>query len=174
MKKTSVILAALGMSIFTSAQNSQPGYEAKFLNVGPLKTNYVYLHKVQNNLTPNHVRYLENVVSYWDVTGLEKFDKQNEQPFEVTFKSSHGAITASYDNEGKILSAVERFRDIALPNNLSILIAREYPKWEISKSRYSIIYTRAHEPQKRFRVQIRKGKLKQWLTIDTSGKSFII
>lgn len=174
MKKTSVILAAMGMSVFTSAQNSLPGYEANFLNVGPLKTNYIYLNKVQSNLTPNHVRYLENVVSYWDVTALEKFDKQNEQSFEVTFKSSHGAITASYDNEGRILTATERFRDIALPNNLSILIAREYPKWEISKSRYSVLYTREHEPQKRFRVQIRKGRLKHWLNIDSSGKSFKI
>ncbi len=172
--KKSISLVALGMSIFISAQNSQPGYEAKFLNVGPLNTNYVYLHKVQNHLTPNHVRYLENVVSYWDVTGMEKFEKLRDQPFELTFKSSHGSITASYDNEGKILSAVERFRDIALPNNLSILIAKEYPKWAISKSRYSLKYTRTHDPIKRFRVQIRKGKMKQWLTIDSSDKAFKI
>lgn len=174
MKKTSISLVALGMSIFTSAQNSQPGYEAKFLNVGSLDANYVYLHKVQDNLTPNHVRFLENVVSYWDVTGLEKFEKLREQPFELTFKSTHGSITASYDNEGRIINAVERFRDIALPNNLSILIAREYPKWEITKSRYSLIYTRTNDPLKRFRVQIRKGKLKQWLTVESSGKAFII
>jgi len=57
------------MASFGFAQNSVPNFEiSKFKDFGALASNYEYLNEVQNGFTPNQAKYLENVVSYWDVT----------------------------------------------------------------------------------------------------------
>jgi hypothetical protein len=138
--------------------------------VGPLNANYDYLAEVQNSITPNQVKYLEKVVADWEATKSPKFDGSLEQSFEVTFKSNLGYIATSYDNQGRILMAEERFKNISLPYGVGISIAKKYPDWSIGKTRYTLRYTRGSAPKKRFNVQISNGNLKKWLKIDASGK----
>lgn len=170
MKKLSISLVVLSMTSLSFGQNSSSKLDHALLDdFSTRDSNHEYLNEVQNNMTPNQVKYLEKVVSYWDLTQLEKFREQKDQPLQVTFKSPQGSIVTSYDMDGEILTSKERFRDFALPYTVSASIVKKYPNWSIGKSRYSLLYTKADEPKKRFRVQITKGDQKKWIEVDQSG-----
>ncbi|MCM4152580.1 hypothetical protein DHD05_13350 [Arenibacter sp. N53] len=160
----------MGMTSFGFAQNSYSKFDYSLLeNLGKLDANYEYIEEVQNDLTPNQVKYLENLVCFWDVSELEKYEGLM-QPIEVTYRSVHGYIVATYDRRGKILTAKEHFKDITLPQKVSVSIAIKYPDWTRLKTRYSLSYNRFLGTKKHFKVQIGKDGQKKWLKIDPSGK----
>jgi len=172
MKKLVISLAVMGITSFGFAQNSYPHFElSKFRDLGAMDTNYEYLNDVQNELTPSQVKYLENLASYWDVTRSLEFDGRRGHPFSVTFKTEHGQIIANYNSKGKIVSAMERFSDFAIPKSVGRAILKEYPNWKIVKNRYSVWYDHDGRTKKLFKVRIRKGKQKKWLSIDSSGNT---
>ena len=170
MKKLVISFAIMGMTSMVFAQNSYPRFElSKFRDLGRIATNYEYLDEVQNGLTPDQVKYLENLASYWDVTRTAEFDGRRGQPFSVTFKTERGQIIAAYNSKGKIVSAMERFSDFAMPKTVSKAILKEYPNWKVIKNRYSVWYDLDGRTKKIFKVRIRKGNQKKWLMIDPSG-----
>ena len=172
MKKLSIsLLGMVTATSFSLAQNSNSNFElSKFRDFGTISSHYEYLDDVQNGLTPNQVKYLENVVSYWDVTRSKKFDGRKGESFSVNFKTANGHIEAFYNGKGKIVSVTERFRNFAMPKPVSIAIAKQYPNWKVIKNRYSVWYTLGNRTKKRFKVQIGKNSQKKWLKIDSSGK----
>lgn len=171
MKKTVISLMAVGMANFGFAQNANPDFNiSKFRELGAPGSNFKYVNEVQDDLTPGQVKYLEQVVANWDVSTSRKFDGRKGNPFNVTFKLQDGNIDAFYDNKGKVISAMERFQDFAMPKSVGNEILRQYPNWKIIKNRYSVWYCSGNQPKKNFKVLIQKGKHKRWLRIDSSGK----
>jgi len=172
MRKLSIsLVVAVGMASFGFAQNSFPRFElSKSNDIGAIGSNYEYLNEVQNGLTPNQIKYLENVVSYWDVTKTEKFRDRGGEPFKVTFLSAKGRIVAFYNRQGKIVRALEQFKNFAMPKSVSLALARQFPNWKVEKNRYSILYTKHGRPKRNFKVQVRKDGQKKWLIIDSSGR----
>ena len=170
MKKLAISLLTIGLACFGFAQNANPDFElSKFRNFGAIGSNYEYLNDVQNSLTPNQVKYLENLVSYWDVTKSEKFDGRIGEPFSATFKLEGGQIKAFYDGQGKIVSATERFSNFALPKQVAAAIVKQYPDCIIVKNRYFVRYSRSYRTKRIFKVQIKKGNKKKWLKVDSVG-----
>lgn len=169
MRKLSISLVAMIMASFGFAQNSNTNFESsKFKALGALGLNYEYRNKVQNSLTPNQVKYLEDVVSHWDVAKSEGFDDRKVEPFNVTFKLEDGYIMATYNSKGKVVSAFERFRNFALPKPVAVAIARQYPDWQVVKNKYSLLYNKGKRAKKALKVKIKKGNQKKWLKIDLS------
>lgn len=170
MRKLVISFITMGTMSFGFAQNSNPKFQlSKFRNLDGFETNYEYLNDVQQGLTPRQVKYLENLVSYWDISKSKKFDGRKGQTFGVTFKSEKGYITADFDRNGKIVSAVERFSDFALPKEFGRVILEQYPKWQIARNRYSVWYERGEAIKKSFKVQIQNGDRKKWVKIDPFG-----
>lgn len=170
MKKIVINLVIMGMASFGFAQNSYADFDvSKFRDLGTIGSNNEYLNNVQSNLTPYQVRYLENIVSYWDVAKSEKFDGRKGEPFSVNFKLKDGHITASYDSNGKIISAMERFSNFTIPKSVGKEVLQEYPDWKIVKNRYSVWYGRNNSTKRVFKLLIRKGNQKKWLKVHTSG-----
>lgn len=171
MKKISIsIVAIILTSGFTFAQNAYPKFElSKFRDLDGLGSNFDYLNEVQNGLTPNQVRYLENLVSYWDVKKSVKFNGRKCQPFNATFKSGGDEIIVSYDSKGRIVSTMERFSNFAMPKAVGKEILRLHPNWKIVKNRYYVWYNRKHHTKRVFKVQIQKGDRKKWLRVDQTG-----
>lgn len=170
MKKSSISLLLIVMTSAGFAQISSTKLDQSFLKgVESLNTNFEYLNEVQNNDTPNQVKQLEKVVTQLDLTKFPLFEHSEGTLLHVTFKSYLGQITASYDKQGKVLSATELFKNIALPYEVAVAILKEYPQWEITKSIYKLKYTDGQEPKKYFKVQISNGTEVKWLNIGSEG-----
>jgi hypothetical protein len=152
------------------AQYSSTKLDQSYLKEGAsLNTNIEYLNEVQNNETPSQVKQLEQVVTLLDLTRFPQFDEGRGSHFNVTFKSYLGQITALYDENGKIISATEQFKNFALPYEVGVAIVKEYPQWEITKSIYKVKYTKGQEPRKYFKVQISNDNEVKWLHIGSEG-----
>ena len=171
MRKLFISLVTMGITSLGFAQNSYHEFQQFIFKDfhGP-GSNYKYLNEVQNDLTPNQVKYIEDAVSYWDIARLEKFEGRRNEEFDVTFKSNLGYIVATYDNQGKVVSAEERFKNVALPRPLIMAITEQYPNWRIIKTRYLVRNKKDDRSKRHFKVRIMKGNQKKWLKVDPEGK----
>lgn len=152
MKKIVIGLITMGMVSFGFAQNSNPKFDlSTYSGLGISSSNYNYLNEVQDGLTPNQVKYLEGIASNWDVTTSRQFDGRKGEPFNVTFKLKDGNLYACYDSRGRIVSAIERFSNFAMPKSVGNEILRQYPNWRIVTNRYSILYYRNKPTKKALR-----------------------
>lgn len=170
MKNSSISLLLMVMTSAGFAQYSSTKLDQSFLKgVSSLNANFEYLNEVQNSDTPRQAKHLENVVTFWDVKKFPDFEARPGERFNVTFKSGFGHITASFDEEGQVLSARERFKNFALPYAVGAAIVKEYPQWQITKSIYKVKYAKGQEPKKHFRVQISNDKEAKWINIGPEG-----
>ena len=163
-------LFLLGMTSLGYAQYSSSEFDiTKFSGIDLPVTNVEYLNEVQNNVTPNYAKFLEYIAADWDVSKSSKFDGRKDQLFDVTFKSHRGYIVASYDNDGKVVLARERFKNMALPKPILVAISKRYPNWVVAKTSYSLLYNRGIETAKNYRIKLRKGGRVKRLRVDADG-----
>ncbi len=169
MKKFVIGLLVIGLTSLGHSQNVNSEVEiVKLDDILLSNVNMDYLEKVQDKTISEPVRLLENKASRFNVTKLPEFDGRKES-FKTIFKGSKGFIIAIYDNNGKILTTLERFRDVKLPRPVITTVLKKYPKWTFWKNSYFVSYHSDKGAQKVYRVQVRKGNMKKSLKIDSDG-----
>ncbi|TDQ31571.1 hypothetical protein [Zeaxanthinibacter enoshimensis] len=178
MKTTLYGLFFLGLTNLMYAQEV-PGNGTKLpigavelagVTVRPL--NLTYINAVQDEHTPESVRTLENEVARYNIRESEVF-KHDFEAYEVVFEQTHGSIIATYDQKGKIISSLERFKNVSLPFHIRNAVYTKYPEWSIEKDVYLVSYYE-DEPviKKSYRLQLKNGKKKMNIRCDTDGKLF--
>lgn len=143
--------------------------EVKLLGVTVTPLNTTYLRKVQDPDTPELVKKLENTAARFDVTEASIYDG-NHEGYEVIFEQTNGRIIATYDQNGKIISSFERFKNLNLPPRVRNNIAKEYPGWIVHKDAYLVsYYVDAEHVKKVYKIQIRKENEKKNLRCTIDG-----
>ncbi|MDE1205923.1 hypothetical protein [Tenacibaculum larymnensis] len=173
MKKFVFGLLFLGL---TSLVHSQSNGIAKNIILEPVTIkplNLSYLNEVQHKDTPELVKNLENEAARYDITEDPIFDREFEA-YEVIFRTKKeggttGLITATYDSNGKIMSSIERYKNILLPKVVRTAILNKYPGWIIHKDVYLVTYRNNSKSKKVFKVQIRKDGKRKNLKLDYDG-----
>ena len=168
MKNALIGLLILGFTSLTFAQKNGnvASVELAEVNITPL--NLSYLNKVQDATTPTQAIELENVASRYDITEAEIFDRQFEA-YEVVFKEGTGSIIATYDKSGRILSSLERFKDVALPPLVRISTVQNFPGWLISHDNYLVSYYENKDVSKMYKLKLRKDKKRKVVRMDIHG-----
>lgn len=136
------------------------------VDITPL--NLTYLNQVQDEDTPTEVKRLENKASRYDITEAPIFDKKFEA-YEVIFKDSDGKIVATYDENGKILSSLERFKDVLLPEKVRNSLYKNFPGWALHTDTYLVSYYADHSVKKVYKIQLRKDGKRKNLKVDVQG-----
>ena len=134
--------------------------------------NRYYIKQVQNDATPVDVKIIENQVSRYDVTISQMFDSRSE-PFEAVFRSTKGSVIVTYDNSGEILSSLEKFKDVILPESIKRYVLKKYPNWSLLNDTYFVSYKKGENIKKSYKIKIGKDNLKKNLKLDVSGNIFI-
>lgn len=167
MKNLLIGLLVIGFTSLTFAQqNGIASVELEEVNISPL--NLSYLNKVQDATTPLKARELENVASRYDITEADIFDRQFEA-YEVVFKEGTGSIIATYDQNGKILSSLERFKDVALPPLVRISAVQNFPGWTITQDNYLVSYYHDKDVSKIYKLKLRKDNKRKGVKMDIHG-----
>jgi len=172
MKKLVFGLLFLGLTNLMHSQNDiQKNIILEPVTIKPL--NLSYLDEVQREDTPELVVNLQNEAARYDITELPIFDRDFEA-YEVIFKTkkeggTSGLITATYDSNGKIMSSIERYKNILLPKTVRTAINNKYPGWIIYKDVYLVTYRDNSESKQVFKVQLRKNGKKKNLKLDYDG-----
>lgn len=169
MKKALFGLLFLGLaSLAFSQEPKSEAQEVALEGVTVTSPNFTYLTSVQDNNTPANVKVLERKAASYDLKESPIYNKVAEA-YEVFFSNSKGRILATYDNDGKILSAFEKFGDVVLPVPVRNTIFEEYPDWKVNSNAYAVTYYRDKGVKKTYHFQISKNAKKRNLKLTLKG-----
>ncbi|RBP32840.1 hypothetical protein DFR65_102176 [Oceanihabitans sediminis] len=169
MKNLFFGLMFLGIASLSYSQIAEVQLED--VNLTPLNTSY--LNEVSDKSTPKIVRRFESEVARYDITEAPFYDDKFEA-YEVIFEGKNSdqcRIVATYDNEGKVLSSLERFKDVALPYAVRNSIEKKYPGWIVIKDTYLVSYYLDKEVKKMYKLKIAKGNKRKNIKVDVLGNT---
>ncbi|NNC69373.1 MAG: hypothetical protein HKN90_00965 [Flavobacteriaceae bacterium] len=170
MKKVIIGLLTIGFLSTGIAQTK----EIQLENVTIRPLNLSYLKSVQDENTPPFVKALENKAARYDITESPVFEREFDA-YEVVFdaikkEGADGIIMATYDQNGKILSSIERYKNVSLPKTVRDVCLKQYPDYKIHKDFYLVSYDYNDESVKKiYKVQMKNGNSKKNLKIDANG-----
>ncbi|MEB8346441.1 nicotinate-nucleotide adenylyltransferase [Flavobacteriaceae bacterium KMM 6898] len=130
--------------------------------------NYKYLSSIDSQETPTPVKLLERKVAGYKIKKEDVFE--DEYPFyTVSFYIPEGKIVAVYDEDGKILRTIERFKNLNLPNAVIQAIDNKYPGWKIVDDVYLIDYNHQKGVNRTFKIKLQKRKKSLKVKLDEKG-----
>ncbi|MGI9547492.1 MAG: hypothetical protein ACR2MM_09665 [Flavobacteriaceae bacterium] len=157
MRKWVFGLVFLGFASLVYSQEPEKDVHAVALEgVTVTSPNFSYLAMVQDKRTPETVRGLERKAASFNLKESPVYNKI-DKAFEVFFSNSKGHITATYDDEGKILVSFEKFEDVVLPVSIRNTVYESYPDWTMSKNTYMVTYYHNKGVKKTYHFQVKKG-----------------
>lgn len=173
MKKTFVIWLSLSLALSVFGQENgeqnEQGNEIALEGVTISSLNADYLNKIQDDDTPDIVKKLEYKAASYDIKTSPVYDGVREA-YEVFFKNSRGRIVATYDNDGKILTSFEKFRDLRLPVLVRDMIGEEFPGWKIESDVYLASYYQEKDVKKVYIITMSHGDKIKKIRTDEKGR----
>jgi hypothetical protein len=139
----------VAFNIHTFAQNILP-------EVTVVSTNYKYLKSVADQTVAEPVKILERRAAAYDVKSSDFYEDEYDNYF-ISFYIPQGEILAAYDNNGKILRTVEKFKNIGLPVPVRESVAQRFPQWSISKDAYLVNYYNTEGATKVYKMLLQNG-----------------
>ncbi len=125
--------------------------------------NFNYLTNIKANEASFIVAQLQRLVANFDIKTSSVYDNSEAATYNMVFKNNQGEIVATYNSEGKILSTVEKYKDVVIPVNLRIAISKQFPGWAFQSNTCLISYTENNGISKKYKIKINKGKHKKIL-----------
>lgn len=90
-----------------------------------------------------------------------EFDKYN-----ITFKSSKGALRARYDADGNLRYSSQVFRNIAMPYPTTVEILKENRDWLLASNKRVSISKEWNITKEYYLVKLKKGKARKTVRLD--------
>ncbi len=161
-------------------------------NLAFLDTNTIETENlVSNNYTPALTRpnsiYLKEhyetsfsrIVKQWRkrivnyiLKDVSVFDNSEKATYRIIFKNKQVNIIANYDNNGKILSTNETYKNIKIPFELRRKISKAHPNYAYLKNSYHLTYSNENGIEKEYyKIQIGKGNKEVTLKYNENFKS---
>jgi len=166
MKKLLIGLLAFGLTTQFYAQDINDGMLPE---VEVRATNYKYLNSVDNTEASVPVQLLQDMVAKFDIKSSE-FYEDGSDFYRVYFYIPDGRIVAAYDRNGKILYTIEKFKDVALPYDVSSAVAKRFPGWKIAKDVYRINYnSKSGTADRQYKIVLENGKETIRVKVDAEG-----
>lgn len=166
MKKVLLGLLAMGLTAQVAAQVVKT---EELSEVTVMAANYKYLKDVKSQEVASvPVQMLERKVAGFDPTSsdfyLDEYDRYN-----IAFFIPEGRILAAYDNEGKLLRTVERYKNIKIPNAVRTSVLERFPGWTISDDIYRVSYTDTKGAKKTYKLTLKNGDKTVKVKMDEDG-----
>ncbi len=154
--------------ILTSSLWAQDPKTEELSEVVVTAVNYKYLSSIDSKVTPTPVKLLERKVASYKIKKDDIFE--DEYPFyTVSFYIPEGKIVAVYDEDGKILRTIERFKNLDLPEVVLQSLEKKYPSWKIVDEVYLIDYNHQKGVNRTFKIKLRKRKKTLKVKLDEKG-----
>ena len=166
MKKWMFGLLFLGLASLTFAQDRPKDDDRTVVLEGVEMTapNYNYLAEVREPGISPIIGKLELKVANFDLKESSMYNKI-DKAYEVFFENKKGKIVAVYDENGKIISAFERFGDVMVPNAVRETVFQAYPDWKMNGNKYVVTYYHDKGAKKTYHFQLEKNNKRKNLKL---------
>ncbi len=131
--------------------------------------NYKYLDAVDNSEAAVPVKELERQVAIFNAENEDDLYVDNFATYNVSFYIPDGKIVAMYDDEGKVIKTIERFKNVQLPNDVRKAISKRFPEWKVVKDVYEVKYSATKGAKKLYKVKLKNGNETIRVKIDEYG-----
>ena len=104
-----------------------------------VSVNYKYLDAIDLDQIPIPVKILTEKVLNFEANKDDLYDDEYDT-YRVSFFIPDGKVVAAYDNNGKILRTIEKYKNIRLPQGVLQAIAERFPNWAVIEDVYEVNY----------------------------------
>lgn len=124
--------------------------------IRPIK--YKYIFEVVDDDVDQSVKDLQIKLASFDVTKEEYYDDEYDS-YTVSFYIPKGYAVATYDEDGKLLRTIERYKNVKLPLAVSKALVERFPNWKVDKDIYKVSYSEEEwESKKNYKLKLTSGK----------------
>jgi hypothetical protein len=120
-------------------------------------------------LPDNHpdqdVRRLEEKFIAYDIGK----DYEGYENYLLLMQTKDGSLSATYDENGKLIRVVENYKNVRLPNEVIYSIYKTYPDWSIVNDKYLYTQEEGDILKKQYNLKIKKDKQTLRLTVRANG-----
>jgi hypothetical protein len=166
MKKQKLMMLisalTLGFTIRAAAQDVLPEIMVKAVR-------YKYISAVDHKDLATPVKMLEKRAAEFNVRNADYYEEDYDTYF-VSFYLPEGEILAAYDKDGKLLSTVEKYKDIVLPHNVRVAVVNRFPNWGISNNFYLVEYFQDQGATKVYKLTLQNGDKRMKVKVNSMGE----
>lgn len=169
MKAVCVYLLALGFVFPMLAQESSYDelYESGELPAVVLKKagEEFSVYYPDNSNPDSRVLELEkSFISY-------KFEAKEGQleSYLVLFKLDDGVLTATFNEKGKLISVVEQFKNVRLPELVRKSLAEKFPEWSLVKDKFLYVQKYGSVKIKEYKIIMKKDNKIKRVVVNEDG-----
>ena len=159
MKTAILTLAVMGLGLQAFAQDVL--YDAKIKKeevpgvvVEALETDFPEYTVTDYYAVP--VEYEEG----YSLLNKEINSTDDYDTYNITLIGRDGEMSATYNNNGKLLSSTEHLRNVAPPEAVRLAIAKEFPGWTLEKDAFNMVRYENGRKVEHFRMVLAKGNEK--------------
>ncbi len=161
MKKPILIILLLALSSQVYSQVTE------LKEVVITAVNYKYLNSVDSEDTDVSVQLLEEKVAMHNLKGSNLY-YDDYDTYHITFFIPDGKILAAYDNDGKLIRTIEKFKNVKLPMKVRDAIANRFPNWRMVEDVYRVNYHKG-VVKKQYKVTLKNGDETMKVKLDEKG-----
>ena len=163
MKKIAFGLIVLGLTTHMFSQEIT-------LDEIQLFSNHNYFTASNTEQLALPVKKLEDkVVDYKAEKSDYKYSKG--EIYNVTFSIPEGKIVAAYDDDGKLISTIEKYSNVRLPSEVIYSILNRFPNWAIISNTYYVnFHNEKGITKKLYKIELTNADKSLDIKTDEKGK----
>ncbi len=119
-----------------------------------ISVNYKYLDAVDADITAKPVKLLEENALNYETNKDDVYDDEYDN-YKVSFHIPDGKVVVAYNNEGKILRTIEKYKNIRLPLEVLQAVATRFPNWAVVENVYLVNYHCDKGVKKQYKIKIK-------------------
>jgi hypothetical protein len=97
-------------------------------------------------------------------------DAEGYEEYLVVMDVKNGSLTATYNENGKLIRVVEEFKNVRLPGEVIYSVYRTYPGWAIVNDKFLYTQEEGDIIKKQYNIKIKKGKETMKLVVRPNGE----
>lgn len=169
MKKLCVYLFIVGMMFPVSAQEygMEEYYESNELPAVVLKKagNEFSIYYPDNLNPDSRVLELENKFISYKIDNV--FD--GKESYLLLLEVKDGFLSATFNGRGKLISVVEKFENVKLPEKVRNSLAEKFPEWKMMKDKFLYVQKRGEVKRKEYKIIMKKDNKIRKIVVNEDG-----
>jgi hypothetical protein len=119
-----------------------------------------------DNLNPDsRVVELENKFISYKIDN----DFDGKESYLLLLEVEDGFLSATFNKNGKLVSVVEKFENVKLPEKVRNSLAEKFPEWKMMKDKFLYVQKRGEVKRKEYKIIMKKDNKIRRLIMNEDG-----
>jgi hypothetical protein len=119
-----------------------------------------------NKNPDSRVLALENSFITYNVD--KEFD--GTESYYILFEVEDGVLAATFNENGKLLSVVERFKNVRIPEKVRLSLAKKFPEWSLKSDKFVYVQKSGEVKRKRYKIIMKKNNKLRRIVVNEHGE----